>query len=89
LDNRYYIGNVAIYTLIDGTGFRVVYPTKKLPNGQQIPIFYPIDKDIAKEIQQLISEEATKLLRPKEPNKTRYVFGAKNPEIDESFYEGR
>jgi len=66
LDGKYFIGNLAIFTLRDGSGFRVVYPTKVLRNGSQIPIFYPIDKNINAEIQRAISNEATKLLEPED-----------------------
>lgn len=64
LDNKYFVGNLAVFTLRDGSGFRVVYPTKMLRNGTQIPIFYPIDSQISSEIQKAISNEATKLLTP-------------------------
>lgn len=64
LDGKYFVGNLAVFTLRDGSGFRVVYPTKVLRNGSQIPIFYPVDKSISAEIQRAISDEATKLLEP-------------------------
>lgn len=64
IDDKYFIGSLAIFTLRDGSGFRVVYPTKVLRNGSQIPIFYPVDKSISAEIQRAISTEATKLLEP-------------------------
>lgn len=64
LDEKYFVGNLAVFTLRDGTGFRVVYPTKMLRNGTQIPIFYPVDKEISSEIQHAISNEATRLLTP-------------------------
>lgn len=64
LDGKYFVGNLAIFTLRDGSGFRVVYPTKMLRNGSQIPIFYPVDKSISAEIQRAISSEATQLLNP-------------------------
>lgn len=68
LDGKYFVGNLAIFTLRDGSGFRVVYPTKMLRNGTQIPIFYPIDKRISAEIQYAISNEATQLLNPDSMN---------------------
>jgi len=76
LDEKYFLGNVAIYRLKDGSGFRLVYPTKKLTNGTQTPIFYPISKDIGQAIQDKVSLEAEKLLR--ESNHTligKYIFG--------------
>lgn len=64
LDNKYFIGNIAIFTRLDGTGFRCVYPTKVLRNGKQIPIFYPIDQQTGQEIEVAITAEANKLLLP-------------------------
>ena len=64
LDGKYFVGNLAVFTLRDGTGFRVVYPTKMLRNGTQTPVFYPIGQEISSEIQKAISNEATKLLMP-------------------------
>lgn len=64
LDDKYFIGNLAVFTLRDGSGFRIVYPTKMLRNGQQIPIFYPINSEISAEIQKAISEKAIQLLNP-------------------------
>lgn len=66
LDNKYFVGNLAVFTLRDGSGFRVVYPTKMLRNGQQIPIFYPVDSQISAEIQKAISDKAIQLLNPED-----------------------
>lgn len=64
LDGKFFVGNIAVFTRLDGSGFRCVYPTKVLLNGQQIPIFYPIDRQTGHEIEATISQEATKLLLP-------------------------
>lgn len=64
LDRKYFVGNLAVFTLRDGSGFRIVYPTKMLRNGTQIPLFYPVDKEISAKIQNAISNEAIKLLTP-------------------------
>jgi stage V sporulation protein G len=44
LNNQFYIGDVAIYTRPDGKSYRLVYPTKKLPNGKTVSCVHPIDK---------------------------------------------
>lgn len=67
LDNRYFVGNVAIYSKLDKPGeFRLVYPTKTLKNGRQIPVFYPIDHKVSDEIETAVSEKARELLSPDE-----------------------
>lgn len=62
LDDKYYLGNLAVFSLRDGSGFRVVFPTKTLKNGQQIPIFYPVKKELADEIQRAISRCAEEFM---------------------------
>lgn len=67
LDKRYFVGNVAVYSKLDNPGeFRLVYPTKTLKNGKQIPVFYPIDHKVADSIEHAISEKAKELLSPDE-----------------------
>jgi DNA-binding cell septation regulator SpoVG len=44
IDKRLYICNVAIYTSGNGRGYRLVYPAKKLFDGQYIKFVHPIDK---------------------------------------------
>lgn len=64
LDNKFFVGNIAIFTKLDGSGFRCVYPTKVLRNGKQVPIFYPLDKQTGQEIADAITVDANKLLLP-------------------------
>ena len=65
LDNKYFVGNVAIYSKLDKPGkFRLVYPTKALRNGRQIPVFYPIDHQTSEEIENAVSEKVRELLSP-------------------------
>lgn len=66
LDGKYYLGNIAVFTRRDGSGFRCVYPTKTLRNSKQIPIFYPIDHQTGQTIEEAVSTAATKLLLPDE-----------------------
>lgn len=39
------LNSIAIYTRPDGRDFRLVYPQKLLPNGKQISLFYPINRE--------------------------------------------
>ena len=64
LDQKFFVGNIALFTKRDGSGFRCVYPTKVLSNGKQIPIFYPISESVGDTIQSAISHKATQLLLP-------------------------
>lgn len=66
-DGKLFLGNIAVFTRRDGSGFRCVYPTKMLRNNEQIPIYYPLDQDTGNLIEKTISLEAQKLLLPEDP----------------------
>ena len=53
VDGKLYLGSIAIYTKLNGEGFRLVYPTKKI-GDTNIPIFHPVNKDTAEAIQKAI-----------------------------------
>jgi len=53
--NRFYIGNVAIYTSPTAVdGYRLVYPVKTLPNGKEIHCVHPITKDAGAAVKRAI-----------------------------------
>jgi stage V sporulation protein G len=46
INDSLYIGNIAIYSsLSNADGYRLVYPTKTLPNGKEINCVHPINKE--------------------------------------------
>ena len=53
LDKKYYVGSVAVYTRLNGEGFRLAYPTKKL-GEKSINIFYPINGETGQAIEKAI-----------------------------------
>ena len=60
LDERYYVGSVAIFTRLDGSGYRLVYPAKKV--GQRnINIFHPINQEVGRIIEETVTEKVSKL----------------------------
>ena len=61
-NNSLSLQSIAIYTRADGSGYRLVYPAKFLPNLKQINIFYPINKEIGDTIQKAIVGEFEKLI---------------------------
>ena len=54
IDNRLYIGNVAIYTSGNGRGYRLVYPAKRLFEGQYINFIHPINKATGDAIEEAV-----------------------------------
>ena len=60
-DNSLYLGSVGVYRRIDGSGYRITYPTKKI-GDKNINIYYPINKETSKAIEEAIISEAEKIL---------------------------
>jgi len=61
VQNSLYLGSLGVYTRIDGTGYRITYPTKKI-GGKNINIYHPINKETSKAIEEAIISEAKKIL---------------------------
>ena len=60
-DNSLYLGSVGVYTRLDGSGYRITYPTKKIGN-RNINIYHPINKETSKAIEEAIISEVEKML---------------------------
>jgi len=57
LDQKIYLGSIGIHTRIDGSGYRLTYPTKKV-GDKNINIYHPIIRDLGLAIEQAILEKA-------------------------------
>ena len=51
-DNSFYFASIGIYTRPQG-GYRLTYPTRK-SSISSLPVFHPINKEIAKEIEEAV-----------------------------------
>jgi len=60
LDEKYYVSSVAIFTKLDGSGYRLVYPSKKV-GEKNINIFHPINSQVGKVIEEAVTEKVNKL----------------------------
>lgn len=54
INGQIYLGNIAIHTKPDGSGYRLVFPVKALPNGKQVHCCHPIAREAADLIHQAI-----------------------------------
>ncbi len=61
IENSLYLGSIGIHTKLDGSGYRVTYPTKNL-NGKNFNVFHPINRKIALDIEQAIITKAEEVL---------------------------
>jgi len=60
LDEKYYVSSVAIYTRLNGFGYRLVYPTKKV-GEKNINIFHPINLEVGKIIEEAVIKKVNEI----------------------------
>ncbi len=60
LDNGLYLGSMGVYSRLDGTGYRITYPTKKV-GDKDLNIYHPISRDLGKAIEDAIIVKAQDL----------------------------
>ena len=60
LDNCLYLGSMGVYSRLDGTGYRITYPTKKV-GDKDLNIYHPINRDLGQEIEEAITGRAREL----------------------------
>ena len=53
VENSLYLGFIGVYTRLDGSGYRLTYPTKKIGDNS-INIYHPINKETSKAIEQAV-----------------------------------
>lgn len=53
-DNKLALSSIAVYTRPDGSDYRLLFPSKQLPNGREINVFYPINRETSELIKEAI-----------------------------------
>jgi len=61
LDDKVYLGSIGVHQRLDGTGYRLTYPTKKTGN-RDFHIFHPIEKNLGQQIERAILTKVVALL---------------------------
>jgi len=61
IDNNIHLGSIGIHTKLDGSGYRITYPTKKV-GEKNLNIFFPINKEMSKKIEEAIISKAKEIL---------------------------
>lgn len=64
LEGRIYLGSIAVHQKLNGSGFRLTYPTKKT-GSRDFHIFHPIERGLGRQIEQAILSKITGLLSKK------------------------
>jgi stage V sporulation protein G len=61
LDDVIYLSSIGIFSKLDGTGYRLTYPTKVI-GDQSLQIFHPINREITQEIEKAIFTKLENLM---------------------------
>ncbi|MEN9582940.1 MAG: hypothetical protein RL641_894 [Candidatus Parcubacteria bacterium] len=72
VDGSLYLGSIGVHTKLDGTGYRITYPTKNL-NGKNFNVFHPIRRNMASEIERAIIEKAEEILSYQNKRSNEYA----------------
>lgn len=60
LDEQLYIGSLGVRQRLDGTGYRITYPTKKI-GSRQLNFYHPVTKEAGNLIEQAIITKCVEL----------------------------
>lgn len=64
INDSLYLGNIGIYTSPSSPeGFRLVYPSKTLPNGKAVNVFHPITREVGELISKAIIRKFQEIIR--------------------------
>ncbi len=53
INGSLYVGSIGLHSLLDGSGFRIVYPAKKV-GQRQMNVYHPITKEAGQAIEKAI-----------------------------------
>lgn len=56
-----YLGSIGILKKLDGSGFRLTYPSRKI-GERELTIFHPITKECSQKFENVIFEQANRYL---------------------------
>src|SRR4051812_33061111 len=72
IEDSLYLGSIGVHTKLNGSGFRITYPTKNL-NGKNFNVFHPINRKVALDIEQAIVARAEEVLFYQNKKSNEYV----------------
>lgn len=76
-----YLGSIGIHTKLNGSGYRITYPTK-IVSGRSLNIYHPINRVMAKAIEQAILAKAEEVLSYQAQRSNDYARQCNNQHTD-------
>jgi stage V sporulation protein G len=71
IDGHLYVGSIGIHKLLDGSGYRITYPTKKI-GLRQLNYFHPVTKDAGTLIEQAVVAKCIELFERSDEDYDRH-----------------
>jgi len=71
IDGQLYLGSLGIHRRLDGTGYRITYPTKRV-GTRELNYFHPITKQAGSDIEQAIVDKCFVLFERSDENYGRH-----------------
>lgn len=75
INKSFYVGDIALYSLLSGKGFRLSYPIKILKNGLRVNCFHPINSQVAEDIEKQVTATYLKLIEKVKKKKEEVTDG--------------
>ena len=68
INSQLYLGSLGVHQRLDGSGYRITYPTKKI-GIRQLNYYHPLTKEVGAAIEQAITAKCSELFeRSDEPH---------------------
>lgn len=71
INKQFYLGSIGIHRRLDGTGYRLTYPTKMI-GTRQVNYYHPITQDAGRAIELAIYDKCEKLFQRSDENHGRH-----------------
>lgn len=71
VNEQLYIGSIGIHRRLDGTGYRITYPTKRV-GSRELNYYHPINKQTGSAIEQAIVVKCHELFERSDEQNGRY-----------------
>jgi len=71
INGQLYLGSLGVHQRLDGTGYRITYPTKKV-GIRQLNYFHPVTKEAGMVIEQAIAAKCVELFESSDEDYGRH-----------------
>lgn len=71
IDGQLFIGSLGVHQRLDGTGYRITYPTKKV-GSRQLNYFYPVTKEAGIVIERAVIAKCVELFERSDERNGRH-----------------